>query len=138
MVYTIRMTKKSFFPVTVKIIFMNNSKTKTLIACYPQAHYGVVGGHLNEGEEIIDAALREAFEETGMRLLADQLQPYTFAKHRQGKIILMYTCLLAENIQLQAHDDVEDLLWVDVTDIANDKYPVNDYKIPILEFANTN
>lgn len=124
--------------MTVKIIFMNNSKTKTLIACYPQAHYGVVGGHLNDGEEIIDAALREAFEETGMRLLADQLQPYTFAKHRQGKIILMYTCELSEDAELQPQDDVVDLMWVSIDDIATDKYPVNDYRSHILEFANTN
>ncbi len=132
------MTKKSFFPVTVKVIFINKYKTKVLIACYPNMDYGIVGGHLNEGEEIIDAAVREVHEETGLRLLPTQLQPYSFAKHWQGKIILIYTCELSEDAELRPQDDVVDLMWVSIDDIATDKYPVNDYRSHILEFANTN
>ncbi len=54
--------------MSIKIIFVNEQKTKVLIAGYNDGGYGLVGGHLNTGENIIAAVVREALEETGLVL----------------------------------------------------------------------
>lgn len=48
---------------------------------YMDGKYGLVAGHLESGESIEEAAIREAFEESGIGLTVDQLT-FVYLMHR--------------------------------------------------------
>jgi 8-oxo-dGTP diphosphatase len=59
------------FPVTVHIFFLRDQKVLLLRRCntgYEDGNYSVVAGHMEEGESITQAAIREAEEEVGVEL----------------------------------------------------------------------
>lgn len=67
------------FPVTVHLLFFREGKVLLLRRFqtgYMDGHYSVPAGHLDGGETLTRAALREAKEETGLDLEAADL---TFA-----------------------------------------------------------
>lgn len=129
--------KKSFFPISVKILFTNPAKNKALLAYYGDAGYGLVGGHINQGEKIIDAAIREAYEETGLTIEPGSLRQYGFTEHHSGKIVLIYSCAIDDSLSPVAQDDVQDLVWASVDDIKAGKYKLGEYLNPIIDFTNS-
>lgn len=116
---------------------MNAQKTKTLIAYYDDGGYGLVGGYLNTGEDITYAAVRETQEETGLTIDAHQLEQFGFLMHKHGKVVLLFTYTLPEDVNATPKDDVTDLTWADISAIKNGEYSLGEYLEPILRYANT-
>ena len=67
--YNGRMRAK--FPVTVHLLFFRADEVLLLLRCntgYRDGEYSVPAGHLDGNETVMAAAIREAEEETGLRL----------------------------------------------------------------------
>ena len=64
------------FPVTVHIIFVRNNEILLMRRAntgYQDGNYGVVAGHIDGGETIYQASIREIKEEVGVDIHADDL-----------------------------------------------------------------
>ena len=76
------------------------------------------GGFADPGETGEAAALREVREETGIELLQIQYlcsfpNSYHYRDLYYDTLDVIYCCRLAELPQMQAADDLEELLWID-------------------------
>jgi ADP-ribose pyrophosphatase YjhB (NUDIX family) len=80
--------------------FVLNSEGKLLLQQRDDnRHWAMPGGRLDPGETISDCAVREVFEETGLRVKIKRLigvysdpQQYMLAQNRHGKIVQMVNC----------------------------------------------
>jgi len=68
---------RSSFRVTVHMLFLQEGKILLLRRCntgYEDGSYSLVAGHVDAGETITQAAIREAMEEAGVFLQLEDLQ----------------------------------------------------------------
>jgi len=68
---------RSKFPVAVHMFFLRDQQILLLRRFntgYQDGKYSVVAGHLDAGETVIQAAIREAGEEAGVRLQPEDLR----------------------------------------------------------------
>lgn len=73
--------------------------------CFP-------GGHLDRGENVLEAAIRETFEETGIQLLPEQLnlRLFTTNYHREKNlvwVITAFTAILPEQVEARSSSEGE-------------------------------
>jgi 8-oxo-dGTP diphosphatase len=67
---------RATFPVTVHLLFFREDQVLLLRRFntgYADGQYSVPAGHLDGGETVVAAAVREGLEETGMRIAADDI-----------------------------------------------------------------
>lgn len=79
-----------------------------------------IGGKLEEGESPEDAAIREAFEETGLELIKPQYRGIvTFVSEKWGtEYMHLFTC---DNFSGKIKEDCDEgeLLWIDKTELLS-------------------
>lgn len=82
------------------------------------------GGHIELGEKISEAIVREVFEETGIRSEFVGLQGFGSKKFfRFGKSNIYFLCrlnALTEHIEIQDIDEIAEAKWCDVSEFVND------------------
>jgi ADP-ribose pyrophosphatase YjhB (NUDIX family) len=82
------------------------------------------GGHIELGEKISEAIVREVFEETGIQSQFVGLQGFGSKKvFRFGKSNIYFLCrlnALTEQIDIQDIDEIAEAKWCDVTEFIND------------------
>jgi 8-oxo-dGTP diphosphatase len=74
------------FPVTVHLLFFRENQVLLLRrfnTCFEDGNYSVPAGHLDGGETVRAAAVREALEETGVRIDINNVEFATVA-HRKS------------------------------------------------------
>ncbi len=81
----------------------------------------ILGGFVNVGETIQEAAIREIFEESGLKIKVEKLigeyhEEYT--PKITYPLCFAYTASIIGG-ELKAQDDVSELFWVDKNDIKN-------------------
>jgi 8-oxo-dGTP pyrophosphatase MutT (NUDIX family) len=77
---------RATFPVTVHLLFFRKDHVLLLRRFntgYADGQYSVPAGHLDGGETVIAAARREAWEETGVRIAAEDLA-FSSVMHRMN------------------------------------------------------
>lgn len=103
--------------------------------------YEIPGGHIDEGEEILDGLKREIREELNLSIKIGKLFD-SFTYQNKGKEIIEYIYLATpasslNDIKIQ-EDEVDSYLWIKQVEIntivANNKNP-NDPEIKILKNA---
>lgn len=71
-----------------------------------------VGGHVNPGEDIHDAAIREMSEELG--IVTSDLQflySYLFRNHRESELVTTFSCVCEEDVHFNAEEIDEVRFW---------------------------
>ncbi|MDN3637889.1 NUDIX domain-containing protein [Simiduia curdlanivorans] len=91
---------------------------------YGMTGYKLPGGHVEQGERIEDAVLREVLEETGIECEFISVLGFT-NKHpyRFGKSNLYFVCQLRPlhtNIQIQDTQEILDARWISLSEFQRD------------------
>lgn len=105
-------------------IVINARDEILVIKEHRQKGYKLPGGHIELGECIESAIIREVFEETGVEAGFDSIVGFT-ATHPShfGRSNLYFVCRLnpvTETIEIQDIDEIADAKWVSITDYVND------------------
>lgn len=92
-----------------KILMVQEAKKK----CYGQ--WNTPAGHVDEFEKITDAAIREAYEETGCIVNLTGVLPIRCLYGEEGQIIMIrFTAnIVKENITID-EDEILDVKWIDI------------------------
>lgn len=74
-------------------------------------------GHIEEGETIEEAAIREVEEETGCRgEIIEIVRPLSYLVKNQPKIVVFYRMALVERGDLKPNDEVSMVKWMKPVD----------------------
>ena len=98
-----------------KILMVKEAKKK----CYGQWNFPA--GHVDEGELITDAAIREAYEETGCRVKLTGVLPIGNAvlDNNETLIAVSFTAdIIEENIKFD-ENEILDVKWIDIEKVKN-------------------
>jgi 8-oxo-dGTP diphosphatase len=117
------------FPVTVHLLFFRGSEI--LIARrqntgYRDGEYSVPAGHLDGGETVLAAGIREVWEEVGLRLTEADLE-FAGVMHRiegdeRVDFFLRVRTWCGEPINNEPHK-CDDLRWVDLDSLPENMVP---------------
>lgn len=105
-------------------IVLNARDEILVIKEHYQKGYKLPGGHIELGERIESAIVREVFEETGVEATFDSIVGFT-TKHpfQFGKSNLYFVCRLnpiTETIAIQDLDEIADAKWISIADYIHD------------------
>lgn len=98
-----------------KILMVKEAKKK----CYGQWNFPA--GHVDEPEFITDAAIREAYEETGCKVKLTGVLPICMveAKDAEPRLMVRFTAeIVEENIKINP-DEILDVQWLDIEKVKN-------------------
>ncbi|MBN1936915.1 MAG: NUDIX domain-containing protein [Anaerolineae bacterium] len=88
-------------------------------------YYKLPGGALQPGEHLVDAVIREVFEETGIQTRFESLICFRhWHGYRYGKSDIYFICrLLPLNAQIAAQpDEIAECLWMPVQDFLDNEH----------------
>lgn len=98
-----------------KILMIKEAKKK----CYGQWNFPA--GHVDEPEFITDAAIREAYEETGCKVKLTGVLPICMveAKDAEPRLMVRFTAeIVEENIKINPNE-ILDVQWLDIEQVKN-------------------
>jgi len=84
-------------------------------------------GHVEVGESIKDAAIRETLEETGYRVKLDSVQGFYQGMHTQSGthyVRVSFIGTVLEKTDGELDSDIIEAKWLDIDDLKNGKYPL--------------
>lgn len=98
-----------------KILMVKEAKK----SCYGQWNFPA--GHVDENELITDAAIREAYEETGCKVKLTGVLPISTVILKDGvtAIMVKFTAdIIEENIKFDKNE-ILDVKWIDIEEVKN-------------------
>ena len=123
------MSQRAMFPVTVHLFFLRGDQILLLRRFntgYADGQYSVPAGHLDGQETVLAAAAREAREEIGVRIEAQDIE-YSSVMHRRDgdERVDFFLNIRSWDIEpLNAEPDkCDELLWVNVDDLPDNTIP---------------
>lgn len=123
------MHQRATFPVTVHLFFLRENQILLLRRFntgYADGQYSVPAGHLDGDETVVAAAVREAEEEVGVRLEAEEIR-YSSVIHRlDGDERVDFFVLVNkwEGEPFNAEPEkCDELLWSDLNNLPRNTIP---------------
>jgi 8-oxo-dGTP pyrophosphatase MutT (NUDIX family) len=117
------------FPVTVHLLFFRGEQVLLLRRFntgYADGQYSVPAGHLDGDETVIAAARREALEETGVRIAAEDLI-FSSVMHRMNGDervdFFIHVRIWDGEPENTEPDKCDDLRWVNLEELPDDVIP---------------
>jgi len=105
------------------IVFRSTSTGRVEVACiYREARgdWTFPKGKLDKKESFEEAALREVWEETGMKCSIISFAGTTNYTHRKGKAkIVAYYLMTPHEGEFEANDEVDELVWLPVDQVRS-------------------
>ncbi len=98
-----------------KILMVKEAKKK----CYEQWNFPA--GHVEENELVTDAAIREAYEETGCKVKLTGVLPIStvYLKEKETAISIKFTAdIIEENIKFDTKE-ILDVQWLDLDEVKH-------------------
>ena len=117
------------FPVTVHMLFIRDEHillSRRFQTGYMDGYYSVPAGHLNGGETIIQAAMRESLEETGTSLSPQDIHFATVLHRYEGEeridFFVRIKNWVGEPINTEPQK-CDDLRWFSLTELPSNLVP---------------
>lgn len=119
------------FPVAVHILLIRGDQVLLVRRCHTGFEDGklsVVAGHVEPGEAVTQAALREAYEEVGMSLSRDGLRVVgvIHRKSREERVDFFLAYTLESNAEVPRNLEPEkcsELVWANLANLPDDTIP---------------
>jgi 8-oxo-dGTP pyrophosphatase MutT (NUDIX family) len=117
------------FPVTVHMFFFRGDQillSRRYRTGYMDGHYSVPAGHLDGNEPVRQAAVRETYEEIGLRIDPSKITFAGIFHRREGDERLDFFLHVREWVGEPANTEPEkcdDLRWADVDDLPENVIP---------------
>lgn len=120
---------RATFPTTVHLFFFRENQVlliRRFNTGFADGQYSVPAGHLDGGETVIAAAVREAFEEVGVQLQADCLH-FSQVMHRldgEERVDFFVQVSQWDGEPVNAEPDkCDEIRWVNVEDLPENIVP---------------
>ena len=103
----------------------NSTKGKTeilmMLAEYLDNQYDLPGGHLESGEDLYDAMIREAKEELGIEIEREDMQMVHIYHHFEKDMLkfVFKVKTFKNEIQNLEHEKCKELKWVDIENLPD-------------------
>lgn len=129
----LRLQKEAYAPfvpthsIGAGALIINEQQQVLVIKEKVSAHTGfkLPGGHIELGEKISEASVREVFEETGIHSEFKSIQGFASKKsYRFGKSNLYFICRLRatnSTINIQDTDEIAEAKWCNIAEFINDE-----------------
>jgi 8-oxo-dGTP pyrophosphatase MutT (NUDIX family) len=112
------------FPVAVHLLLVNENKILLLRRYntgYEDGNYSVVAGHIDGGEDVFSAMIREAKEEAGIDICVENLEVIQVMHRKKGheeRIDYFFkSSKWNGNIQIMETDKCDELKWVEIDNL---------------------
>lgn len=119
-------------------VIIQNSENKILIGKRKGSHspyYSIPGGHLENGESFEEAAIREVFEETSLRIknpkvvnVTNNLRTYKEENKHYISVNLFVNQFEGE-CKLMEPDKCDGWMWCAIEEIPNPQFDASEYAI---------
>ncbi|MFA5763314.1 MAG: NUDIX hydrolase [archaeon] len=105
--------------------FIFNDKNELLLLKNNKGTWGILGGHLDKGEQIRDTVHREAMEEAGIKI--DIRRQFGLrVVSEKNSVVISFSCrYVSGEIKLQK-DEVSEFAWVTLDELKNYKLTFDD------------
>lgn len=138
------MEKRNKISITALLILCDNNKillTRRYNTGYEDGKYSFPGGHVEKGEEVRKAAIREAYEELGIKIKIEDLEVEKVFNRKvndNAYVDFILKCNKWEgSIVNKEQDKCDELKWVEKNNMPNNVLPFmkeifkyNDFYIP--------
>lgn len=138
------MEKRNKISITALLILLKEDKillTRRYNTGYEDGKYSLPGGHVEKGEEIRDAAIREAYEELGIEIDKDDVKIEHVFDRKVGDDAYVDFIIKCTNwkgeVQNKEQDKCDEIKWVDkdhipenILPFMNELFKENDFYIP--------
>ena len=112
-------------PVAVHLFLLKDNQVLLLRRYntgYEDGNYSVVAGHIDGGEDVYRAMIREAKEETGIDILLNNLEivQVMHRKKEEERIDYFFACRQwKNNVEIMEPDKCDELRWVDMDELPD-------------------
>jgi len=117
---------RTAFPVAVHLFLINDNKVLLLRRFntgYEDGNYSVVAGHIDGGEDVYTAMIREAKEEAGIDILLENLEIVQVMHRKKAdeeRIDYFFKCEKWNGtIEIKEPDKCDELIWVNIYNLPN-------------------
>ena len=112
---------RTTFPVAVHLFLIKDNEILLLRRYntgYEDGNYSVIAGHIDGGEDVYNAMIREAKEESGVEITLDNLEAVQVMhrkKAEEERIDYFFKCEKWNGIiEIMEPDKCDELRWVDI------------------------
>lgn len=140
------MAERFTAPAGVVLMLLKKTEGKTLVLLQRRQNTGFAdglldlscSGHVEKGEAMSDAVLRECFEELGLSIKRENLRFVCFIHKRDGDQIYYYGYFVCEEFEgeprIMEGEKCSQLLWADMHNLPDDV--ISDRKGAVTAYFN--